>query len=117
MRLRNMGISVSTIPIQDMQDVGIPTAYDRPVLIVDTMHTSFGAAAEIAVRLAEAGNTRVRRLGPPPTPCPTSYPLEQAWYPSAEDIVRAVCELLGREYRPTEAVSMGMERDGRKEPF
>lgn len=108
------GIHVNVFPIEDMNGLA-DYRVNEPVVIVDTAHIPFGASAEIAARLAEAGNTRVRRVGPPFMPQSSAASLEATWYPSAEDIVRAVCELLGREYRPMETAAAG--RDGRKEPF
>lgn len=55
------------------------------LLVVDNGWTSCGASAEIAARVAEqAQNGRpvqIRRMGFAPTTCPTTPPLEGAFYP------------------------------------
>ena len=92
-QLQEAGVKAQVFPIEDVTAMALPET-DVPVVVADTGHLFCGAAAEAVARLAEGGNSKFRRVGPPFIPLPTSRPLEQLWYPSAQDILRAVSELL-----------------------
>jgi 2-oxoisovalerate dehydrogenase E1 component len=68
------------------------------LLIVDEAFAPFGLGAEVAARVIDAGlddlDAPIRRLHGAFTPTPYSPPLEKAVVPQAEDIERAVRELL-----------------------
>ena len=91
--LANVGIKAQVHPIEDVSALPLPEA-DLPTVVADTGHIFFGAAAEVVARLAERGNARVRRVGPPFVPLPTSVVLEKQWYPGVNHIYEAVGELL-----------------------
>ena len=69
------------------------------VVIADNDWTFCGASAEISAQITEEcfGSLKAPpiRIGFAPVPCPTTRPLENLFYPSAKDIVRAVEKLLG----------------------
>ena len=102
--LETKGIKLQVYPIEDVSALDLPED-DVPTVVVDTGHISFGAAAEVSARLAERGNHRVKRIGPPFVALPTSSILEDEWYPSMDDISSAICKLLDIapttvDYRP-----------------
>jgi len=109
-----VGVKAQVYPIEDVSRMDVPGA-DAPVVVADTGHLFCGAAAEVAARLAEAGNTKVKRVGPPFLPLPTSAALEQNWYPSPGDIAKGVAELLDVSLAPLQATAVGDE--GFKGPF
>ena len=86
-----------------------------PTMVVDTGHLFCGAAAEAIAQLAESGNTRIKRVGPPFIPLPTSFPLEQEWYPGVNDLLCAAADLLDlhEDFRVTVTES----EDAFKGPF
>ena len=88
--LSKVGIKAQVFPIEDVSLMPVPEE-DVPVVIADTGHLFCGATAEVAARLAERGNSKVKRVGPPFLPLPTSVVLEEQWYPSVKDLFDAVC--------------------------
>ena len=92
--LDRVGIKAQVFPIEDVSAMPVPEE-DVPVVVADTGHLFCGASAEVTARLVEQGNAKVKRVGPPFTTLPTSVALEREWYPSAQDIITAVGELLG----------------------
>lgn len=71
------------------------------LLVVDTAWTQCGVSSEIVASVTEAlqgdRSIRCRRLGFAPTPCPTSKPLEELFYPNAERIALAALDLVRGE--------------------
>ena len=86
--LLKAGVKAQVHPIEDITTMEIPQT-DAPVVIADTGHLFCGATAEVAAQLAEGGNSRIKRVGPPFIPLPTSMPLEKEWYPSVANILEA----------------------------
>jgi len=94
----------------------IATSVERTgrLLVVDNGWTTCGAASEIITavveRLQHKRQIVVKRLGYAPTPCPTTKPLENLFYPSAQTIALAAYELMnsGRPWQPprTEATEI-----------
>jgi 2-oxoisovalerate dehydrogenase E1 component len=70
------------------------------LVVVDTSWPTCGVSAEIAALAAEEAfdglRAPVRRLGNLPVTCPVSKPLEEAFYPNARKIARAVFDVLDR---------------------
>ncbi|MDP3792401.1 MAG: transketolase C-terminal domain-containing protein [bacterium] len=64
------------------------------LIVADYDWTNCGLSAEIAARIYERCMSSLRspitRIGFAPTPCPTTRPLENLFYPSAETLVRAI---------------------------
>jgi acetoin:2,6-dichlorophenolindophenol oxidoreductase subunit beta len=68
------------------------------LLVVDNGWTSCGASAEIAACVAEqtqnGKGVQIRRMGFAPTTCPTTPPLEQAFYPDPIKIAQTAHEMV-----------------------
>jgi 2-oxoisovalerate dehydrogenase E1 component len=97
------GISVEVIDPRTVAPLDIETiresvAKTGRLLIVDEAFGPFGIGAEIAAQIADAGfddlDAPIRRLNGAHTPTPYSPPLEAAVVPSAEQIARAICDLI-----------------------
>ena len=79
------------------------------MLVVDNGWTMCGASSEIIAQLVERlggrQDFRAARMGYAPTPCPTTKPLENLFYPTATSIAeRAHALVKGREdWRPVAA--------------
>lgn len=112
--LGKQNIKVQVCPIEDVTALVLPQG-NAPVVVVDTGHLSFGASAEVVARLAEQGNRKVKRVGPPFVALPTSAALEKEWYPSTGDIASAVCSLL--DIQPFQQVVENAVGDEFKGPF
>ena len=112
--LSRLGIKAQVFPVEDVSAMELP-AMDAPTVIADTGHLFCGAAAEAVARLAERGNVKVKRVGPPFTPLPASAALEPEWYPSPSDITEAACGLLGMKLTPSPVATTG--DDSFKGPF
>jgi len=91
--LKELGIKAQVYPIEDVSAMTLPED-DIPAVVADTGHLFCGATAEVVARLAERGNSKIKRVGPPFTTLPTSLKLEQEWYPSVSDLVSSACGLL-----------------------
>ena len=67
-------------------------------IVADNDWVHCGLSAEVAARVAEIcfGELKspVRRMGFAPTPCPCTRPLENAFYPNAVTIIRAIEQML-----------------------
>lgn len=68
------------------------------LLVVDTDWRTSGAASEIVALVAEKGfkylKAPIKRIAWPDIPTPSSYVLEDEFYPGVEDITKAVKELV-----------------------
>lgn len=68
------------------------------LVIADTDWVTGGVASEIAAVVAEKGfqylKAPIKRIGWPDVPTPSSYILEQAFYPGVEEIINAVKEIV-----------------------
>jgi pyruvate dehydrogenase E1 component beta subunit len=99
---RGVGVEVVDVrtlaPLDDTVMVGSVRKTGRCV-VADCDWVSYGASAEIAARVAEKAfgvlEAPIERVGFAPTPCPTSRELENAFYPNAGTLVRAVERTLG----------------------
>lgn len=71
------------------------------LLVVDNGWTTCGAASEIVAavveRLQGRRDFRVKRMGYAPTPCPTTKPLENLFYPNAHGIASAAYAMMTRD--------------------
>ena len=101
--LKDNGISAEVIDPVSLAplDIDIISASVRKtghLLIVDTSWTTCGAGSEIVAQLAELfgseGIPKMKRLGYAPTPCPTTRPLEDIYYPSGRTIAEAAYGLI-----------------------
>ncbi len=97
------GISVElidprTVAPLDIETIRQSVAKTGRLLIVDEAFGPFGIGAEIAASIADSGfddlDAPIRRLNGAHTPTPYSPPLEAAVVPDAEQIARAICDLV-----------------------
>lgn len=101
--LREANISAEVIdPVSlsplDIDTISASVEKTRRLLIVDHSWTMCGAGAEIMAQAYEHLQGRVefraRRMGYQPTPCPTTKPLENLFYPNTRTIALAAHELV-----------------------
>lgn len=91
---------VSLAPL-DIDTIAASVERTGRVLIVDNSWTVCGASSEILAQLLERLQTRrafkAARLGYAPTPCPTTKPLENLFYPTATSIAETAYALVKNE--------------------
>jgi len=96
---------VTLTPI-DIDTIASSVARTGRLLVVDNGWTTCGTSSEIIAavveRLQGAREFRVKRMGYAPTPCPTTKPLENLFYPNARTIALAAYELMrtGEPWEP-----------------
>jgi 2-oxoisovalerate dehydrogenase E1 component len=102
-RLAARGVSVEVIDPRTVSPLDADTVVQSVhktgrLLIVDEAFAPFGLGAEVAARVIETGfddlDAPIRRLHGAFTPTPYSPPLEKAVVPQADDIERAILDLL-----------------------
>lgn len=101
--LAEAGISAEVIDPVSLAplDIGAIAASARKtghLLVVDTSWTTCGLGSEIVARIVERADglplPRMRRMGYAPTPCPTTRPLEDLYYPNGKTIAEAAYGLV-----------------------
>ncbi len=104
--LKSEGIEmeiVDPVSIQPLDEETIITSVKKTgrLICADTSWARCGFSAEVAAMVAEKAHAHlkaaVRRIAPPPCPCPVSKPLEDAFYPTYQNILEVVYELLDRK--------------------
>jgi acetoin:2,6-dichlorophenolindophenol oxidoreductase subunit beta len=104
--LESVGVSAEVVDIRSIQPLDTETIVDSVrktgrLVIADTSWTAFGVSAEIAAIAVEQAFDRLkappRRLGMANAPAPVSLPLEEAFYPDADDVAQACLDLLGKK--------------------
>jgi pyruvate dehydrogenase E1 component beta subunit len=94
-------IDVRTVAPLNDQPIIESVRKTRRCIVADYDWVFCGFSAELAARIShdcfDALERPVERLGFAPTPCPTTRPLENLFYPSAVTIIRAAERLLGLE--------------------
>jgi len=97
-------VDVRTVTPLDKETIVKSVLKTSHCIVADYDWTNCGFSAEIAAMVSEecfgAMQSPVTRIGFAPTPCPTTRVLEDAFYPNAVDIVRAVEKKL--ELPPTD---------------
>jgi pyruvate dehydrogenase E1 component beta subunit len=102
--LATAGISAEIIdPVAlaplDVETIAASARRTGRLLVVDTGWLACGAAGEIVLRVLErlAGERAISiaRMGYLPTPCPTTKPLENLFYPTAATIAARAADLIG----------------------
>lgn len=113
--LEKLGLSTEVIdpmwlsPL-DSKTIIVSAKKTGRLLVVDTAWTMCGASAEILARVAEdpnASKIKMKRLGFAPVPCPTTTPLEKAFYPNARTIAREAWRLIYGNKRKMPALVIG----------
>lgn len=93
------GVSVEIIDVRSiapLDDQLIADSVNKTghLIVADYDWANCGFSAEVAARISEKCFGRLKspitRIGFAPTPCPTTRPLENEFYPSAADIIRVV---------------------------
>lgn len=101
--LENVGIRAEVIdPVTlaplDMETIAASVERTGRIVIVDNSWTMCGASSEILAQLMERlqakRSFRSVRLGYAPTPCPTTKPLENLFYPNATTIAQTTYALV-----------------------
>ncbi len=102
--LARRGVEVEIVDVRSVCPLDDETIVDsvkktRNCVVADYDWTFCGFSAEVAAlvsnRCFEQLERPVQRLGFAPTPCPTTRPLENLFYPSAVTIIRSVESMLG----------------------
>jgi pyruvate dehydrogenase E1 component beta subunit len=102
--LEREGVSCEVLDLRsvrpwDVEAVCASAAKTRRLVVADTGWTHFGVSAEIAARVSSRLFGRlaapVELVGLPDVPTPCAPALEAAYYPAAEDVIRAVKRTLG----------------------
>ncbi|MDP2168190.1 MAG: transketolase C-terminal domain-containing protein [Thermodesulfovibrionales bacterium] len=107
--LLSSGISVEVVNLRTVKPLDAETilgsvAKTGRLVVMDSSWYEFGVSAEIAAVVAEKGfdslKAKVRRLGLPSVPTPTSPALAGHYYPSEADICLAIGDVLGVRLNP-----------------
>ncbi|MFH9354225.1 alpha-ketoacid dehydrogenase subunit beta [Kitasatospora sp. NPDC017646] len=102
--LAGRGVSVEVVDVRSIRPLDEDiicesVARTGRVVVADTSWARYGFSAEVAAVIAERipGELRapVRRITPPDCPAPVSWPLEEAFHPSAAKIAEACLDLVG----------------------
>jgi acetoin:2,6-dichlorophenolindophenol oxidoreductase subunit beta len=109
--LRDAGVSaeiidpISLVPL-DLATIRASVRRTGRLLVVDNAWTTCGASAEIIAGVVEDESADrpvlARRMGYAPTPCPTTPPLEHAFYPNPATIAELAHKMVrpGSTWRP-----------------
>lgn len=98
------GVEAEVVDVRTVTPLDDPTIMTSVrktgrVIIADYDWTFVGFSAELSARITESCFSYLKsapvRIGLAPTPCPTTRSLEDEFYPSACDIVRAAEKILG----------------------
>jgi len=103
--LEEIGIAaevIDPVSLAPLDTAAIAASVEKTgrLVVVDTSWLACGAGAEIVAatheRLEGKRAFSALRLGYEPTPCPTTRPLEEVFYPNAKSIATKVAALLKR---------------------
>lgn len=104
--LETLGVSTEVVDVRSAAPLDLATMIasvrkTRRCIVADYDWLMAGLSAEIAAELGRAcfGELRapIERIGHVPVPCPTTRPLENLFYPSAVEIIRAAEQMMGRQ--------------------
>jgi pyruvate dehydrogenase E1 component beta subunit len=102
-KLEFRGVSIEVLDICSVKPLDEDAilgsiAKTHHILIIDSSWVAFGVSSEIAAMVAEKGfdllKAKIKRLGLPDVPTPSSPGLSKFYYTSEADICNAVCEIL-----------------------
>lgn len=97
--MKKRGISIETVDVRSIAPLDDKTIVESVrktghLIIADYDWPHCGLSAEIATRVYEkcmhSLRSPITRIGFAPTPCPTTRPLENLFYPNAETLVRII---------------------------
>lgn len=125
--LKQIGIEAEVIdPVSlaplDMATIAASVAKTGHLLIVDNGWLPCGASAEMIAQLVEhlpigTPLPTIRRMGFAFTPCPTTKPLEDIYYPTAKGIAEFAYQLLHGRNDWKAAIPVAKELEGFRGPF
>ena len=104
--MKKRGVSVEVIDIRsisplDDEKICQSVRKTKHLIVADYDWLHCGLSAEVAARVydkcIDSLRSPITRIGFAPTPCPTTRPLENLFYPNAETLVRAIEQKLGLE--------------------
>lgn len=104
--LRQQGISCHVIDLSELHAIDWPLIYASVnktgrLLVCDSAREAFSIASEVVASVAENCFGRLKaapaRLGLPDYPEPTSYGLTKDYYNGADNIIKSVSQLMGRD--------------------
>jgi pyruvate/2-oxoglutarate/acetoin dehydrogenase E1 component len=104
-QLMQIGVSAEVIDLRSIRPLDEGTILNSlsktgRLIVVDTSWELCGVSSEIAALAAEKGfgylKSPVRRITPADCPAPVSWPLEKAFYPTANTITSVGLNMLGR---------------------
>ncbi len=113
--MKAYGVSCDLIDLRSIQPIDWETIFasvnrTRRLLVLDTASATCSVAGEIVARVSMEMFGRLTqaptRLAMPDFPAPTSPALSEGYYRRAEDIVRLVGEMLGKDMRPGQITEM-----------
>lgn len=110
---------VSLSPL-DIETITVSVERTGALLVVDNSWINAGAGAEIVAGVAERlgrSGLRFGRLGYAPTPCPTTKPLENLFYPNAAGIAGRAYEMVRGDAAWTPPTIAAREIEEFKGPF
>ncbi|HTL48850.1 MAG TPA: transketolase C-terminal domain-containing protein [Verrucomicrobiae bacterium] len=92
-------VDVRTIAPADMDTIAASAAKTGRCIVADYDWVPCGFSAEVAAEVSKRcfGKLKlpVERIGFAPTPCPTTRPLENLFYPSAITLIRTIEKMMG----------------------
>lgn len=103
--LEKSGIDVEVVDLRTLRPLDSETIVNSVkktghLLTIDTAWSTNGTNAELLALVAESALSALKqppiRLGLKDCPTPASPPLAHFYYPNAEDLVRSICETLGK---------------------
>lgn len=127
--LEKVGIAAEIIDPVSLRPLDMDTIIDsvkrtKRLLIVDNAWLNCGASSEIMARVIEllpegidGKPIQMARMGFADTPCPTTRPLEDVFYPNAKTIAAKAHELVTGEYQDSFITNEKTEIDAFKGPF
>jgi pyruvate dehydrogenase E1 component beta subunit len=102
-KLESQHLSIEIINLCSLKPIDEDTilksvAKTGRLLIIDSSWVAFGISAEVAAIVSEKGydllKSKIKRLGLPDAPAPTTWALSKYYYTSEADICNAICEML-----------------------
>lgn len=103
-RLADLGVSAEVIDLASVQPLDMATCMESVrrtgrVVVVDTGHERFGVGAEVVAEVGMAiGRDMLAnpaRIGLPFAPTPTTPALSDGFYPTAQQVIETIAEMMG----------------------
>lgn len=104
--LKGLGITLDVFNVSNISDIDVKPivesiAKTKHCIVVDHDWNNYGFNSEVATLVYEKSFNHLKkpivRIGQKFFPCPTARPLEDKFYPKAQDIIRAACDLMSQK--------------------